>query len=129
MMPLSLLKKMLMSMSIVDKSNWQVKTDLRWQDCFFIWFEADWAQEKFGVIYGSAKQRRGSSISLSPPRRNLFLNKVSEIITLVEIDLKFENHLTATIICMGSVLLFLCLHFFNLNVDVFLRFHYFSGLK
>lgn len=104
-----------MSMSIVDKSNWQVKTDLRWQDCFFIWLEADWVQEKFGVIHGSARQGRDSSISLSLPPRNLFLNKVSEIITLLEIDLKFENHLTATIICTGSVLLPLCLHFFLLK--------------
>ena len=104
-------KKKTVSMSIVDKSNWQGKTDLCWQDCFFIWLEADWAQEQFGVIHGSARQRRNSSVSPTPASRNLSLNKVNEIITLMETDLKFENHLTATIICMGLVLLFSCLHF------------------
>lgn len=96
-------KKIPISMIIVDKSNWQVKKDLYWQDCFFTWLEADWAQEQFAVtvvvlgkegthihfrslVYLLVSLFAWWILASSPPphQENLFLNKVSEIITLME---------------------------------------------
>ena len=124
-------EKIAISMTIVDESNWQVKTDLCWQDCFFTQLETDCAQEQFGIIPGGARKKEftfildpwftyflpylsaGYQHLFSPLGKNFFLNKISEIITLMEIELKFDNYLTATIICRGLALLYSCSHFFT----------------
>lgn len=115
------------SCGLKGKNNGEVNTDLGWQDCFFSWWEADWAQKHFRfLVYLIAWLFVWwILVPLIFFWRNPFLNKMSEIITLVEIELKFENHLTVTIIYMGLTLLFPCLQFW-FNCWCNFKVHYFQ---